>query len=246
MAHAREPDGHLASGGQWSGGQGKAASALGGAALLVWALCGVGGNLCWGEEKPKSELLFLVARTAIADPFFARSVVLMVPLEGGPVIVGLIVNKPTDLPLLKVFPDTPALKNRSENAYFGGPIDVATPALVFHAQKRPKQAMLLYDDVYLSFDADFIARLLQDPKQTGDVRLFLGRSQWAPEQLQGEALRGSWYSLRAEGDVVFDHDSEHLWKKLLARARPPSKVQDWMSPAPPQLELCAARKAPWF
>lgn len=85
--------------------------------------------------------------------------------------------------------------------------------------------MLLYDDVYLSFDAKFISKLMQDSKQKGDLRLFLGRAQWAPEQLQGEALHGSWYSLRAEGELIFDHDSEQLWKKLNARARPPLDVQ---------------------
>ncbi len=246
MAHARERSGHLASGGRWWGREKKTASAVGRAALLLWALSGVGGNLCWGEEKPKSELLFLVARGTMADPFFAQSVVLMVPLEGEPLIVGLIVNKPTRLPLLKLFSDIPALKNRTENAYFGGPVDIAAPALAFHAQKRPKQALLLYDDVYLSFDADFISKLLQDPKQKGDVRVFLGRSQWAPEQLQGEALRGGWYSLRAEGEVVFDHDSEHLWKKLRDRARPPSSVQEWTPRAPLLVQSWAARRAPQF
>jgi putative AlgH/UPF0301 family transcriptional regulator len=86
--------------------------------------------------------------------------------------------------------------------------------------------MPLYDDVYLSFDPKLISKLLQDPKQTGDMRLFLGRAQWAPEQLEGEALRGSWYSLRAEGEVIFDRDSEHLWKRLHERAQPQNNVEN--------------------
>jgi putative transcriptional regulator len=153
-------------------------------------------------------------------------VVLMLPLEGEPLIVGLIVNKPTRLPLIELFPKSPTLKKSSDDAYLGGPIDVSTAALVFHAPKAPKQAMQLYDDVYLSFDGKLISRLMQDPKQTGDVRLFLGRAQWDPEQLQGEALEGSWYSLRAEGEVIFDRDSEHLWKRLHERARPPASVEN--------------------
>jgi putative transcriptional regulator len=193
--------------------------------LLLCGLWGVGENPAWAQEKPKTKLLFLIARSSITDAFFERSVVLLLPLEGEPLIVGLVVNKPTRLPILKLFPKSPALRN--ENAYLGGPVDMATPALAFHARNPPKDALLLYDDVYLSFDPDFISELLQDAKQTGGVRLFLGRAQWAPEQLQGEALQGSWDRLRAEGEVIFDRDSEKLWKRMSERAQPPLSTQNW-------------------
>ena len=224
------------------------ASARGWAAflLLLGAVWGAGANPCWGEEKPKDKLLFLVARPSILDPIFERSVVLMVPVTGEDLIVGLIINKPTRLPLIELFPKSPTLKDSSEDAYLGGPVDVSTPALVFHASKPPKQALLLYDDVYLSFDTKFISKLMHDPKQTGDVRLFLGRAQWSPAQLQGEALEGSWYSLRTEGKVIFDHDSEKLWKRLHERARPPESVENRM-PQPPKAPLRAApTDSPFF
>lgn len=228
MADLLKPNCSPASWGQVRSQREYAATALGGAALLLFlcVLWGVGENPCWGEQKPKDNLLFLVARRSINDPIFERSVVLMLPLKGEPLIVGLIVNKPTRLPLIKLFPESAALKNRSENAYVGGPVDMAVPALVFHALKPHKEAMLLYDDVYVSFDPQFIWGLLQDPKQSGDLRLFLGRAQWAPEQLQGEALEGSWYSLRAEGEVIFDRDSEHLWDRLHERARPLRRAEN--------------------
>ncbi|MGO8790062.1 MAG: YqgE/AlgH family protein [Terriglobia bacterium] len=80
--------------------------------------------------------------------------------------------------------------------------------------------------MYLSLDPESISRVLQNPKQTGDLRLFLGRAQWVPEQLQGEARRGSWYSLRAEGNVIFDSNSDRLWERMHERARPPSRVEN--------------------
>jgi putative AlgH/UPF0301 family transcriptional regulator len=62
----------------------------------------------------------------------------------------------------------------------------------------------------------------------------MGRAQWAPAQLDGEALRGSWYSIRAEGELIFDRDTEHLWKHLEERAEAPKSVQ-WLLPhAPPR------------
>jgi putative transcriptional regulator len=154
----------------------------------------------------------------------------MLPItdQDEPLIVGLIINKPTHLPLSKVFPDSPAVNNRTGNAYLGGPVDIQSPALLFHASKPLRNALRLYDDVYLSLDPDVISGLWADSKQAGEMRLFLGRSQWAPEQLQGEALRGSWYSLRAEGEVLFDHDYEHIWNRMHQRARPPADVRNWM------------------
>ncbi len=196
--------------------------------ILAGAIAGVAGSSCRAQDKPSDKLLFLVARPTILDPVFEKSVVLMLPLQGEPLIVGLIINKPTKLQLVKIFPDSPTLKNSTEDAYLGGPVDMESGALAFHAAKAPKQALFLYDDVYVTFDSKQITKLLRDPKQTGDMRLFLGRAQWAPNQLQGEALEGSWYSLRAEGNVIFEHDSENVWKRMHERARPPSSVENAM------------------
>jgi putative transcriptional regulator len=177
------------------------------------------------QEKPKEKPLFLVARPTIEDPFFTKSVVLMLPLNEEQLVVGIVVNKPTKLPLSQLFPNDAALKNRSEIVYMGGPVDMAIPALIFHSPDPPKDAMPVYDDIYLTFDGKLIMKELEDPKPTGDMRVFLGRAQWAPMQLDGEALEGSWYSLHVEGDVIFDHDSEHLWKRLHDRARPSEQIE---------------------
>lgn len=194
--------------------------------LVMWAMAVAPFQ---AQQKPKAKLLFLVAREQISDPFFEKSVVLMLPTQEGPLIVGLVINKPTKLPLLKIFPESPVLKNSSDTAFMGGPVDLGTPALVFHSTNPPRDAMPLYDDVYLSFDPELISRRLKDPKQSGDLRLFLGRAQWAPAQLQGEAMEGSWYNLRAEGNVILDHDCEHLWDRLHGRAKPALTTRNWLA-----------------
>lgn len=228
MADTSGPEGFFSFGAALATRRARAVSAGCWAALLcgVAVLAGVAATPARAQQKAKTKLLFLVARVEIADPMFEHSVVLMLPSQDGPLIVGLIVNKPTRLSLLKIFPESPALKNHAGNAYIGGPVDMETPALAFHASKPPKKAMPLYDDVYLTFDEELISALMSDPKQSGEVRLFLGRAQWAPEQLRGEDLEGSWYGLRAEGDLIFDPDSEHLWNRLHTRARPPFSVEN--------------------
>jgi putative AlgH/UPF0301 family transcriptional regulator len=181
-----------------------------------------------GGDEDKT--LFLVARPELGDPFFKESVVLMFPSSVVAVkglVVGLIVNRPASVALSEIFPDDVALKNRSETAYFGGPVDPLAPGVVFRSSKAVKQAALLFGDIYVSFDPDFIKELLKKPKETPDFRLFVGRSQWVPAQLQNEMAKKAWYSVRAETNLIFSASPKSLWRNLFERAEPPNvaKVQ---------------------
>jgi putative transcriptional regulator len=188
------------------------------------------------QDKPKKgdsedKTLFLVARPELPDPIFKESVVLMFPpsvgSKEGPV-VGLIVNRPARVALSEIFPDDEALKDRSENVYFGGPVEPRAPGVVFRSSKAAKQAALLFGDVYVSFDPDFIKELLKEPEKKPDLHLFVGRSQWAPAQLEFEIAVGAWYSMRAETNLIFSASPQSLWRKLFELAEPPdvAKVSD--------------------
>jgi putative transcriptional regulator len=174
-----------------------------------------------GETQNGTEMsLFLVARRELSNPLFKESVVLMLPSADTDVVVGLIVNKPTRIQLREVFPKDSALKNRSDAVYFGGPVDTEAPSALFLSSKPSKQAVHLVGDLYVSFDSDFIEGMLKKPKQARDVRLFLGRAQWAPDQLQDETLRGAWYRERAENSWIFSREPENVWHSLIGRAEP--------------------------
>ncbi len=193
--------------------------------LFLGGLFGGQSIPCPAQEKPKGKPLFLIARPTIEDPFFTKSVVLMLPLNEEQLVVGIVVNKPTKLPLSQLFPNDAALRNRSELVYMGGPVEMSAPALIFHSAKSFKEAIPIYGDVYLTFDAKLIMKELEDPKPTGDMRVFLGRAQWTLIQLDDEAMEGSWYSLHLEADTIFDHDPDHLWNRLHDRARPPQNIE---------------------
>ncbi len=203
---------------------GDAARLAAGALVICAALVLIGTNLR-GLQKQEDKTVYLVARRGLSDPFFARSAVLMLPSGDLPLVVGLIVNRPTVIPLRQVFPQNPALKSKSETAYFGGPVDVHDSSVVFRTSQPPKGAIRLVGDVYLSFDARLIDTLLADPQGTQDVRVFLGRSQWAPEQLQNEIQQGAWYSVEAESKLIFGADPQQVWHTLLNRAQPPNLVE---------------------
>jgi putative transcriptional regulator len=190
------------------------------AGLIACLLLLLVGPSAFGAQHASNKVVFLVARRQVQDPFFEHSVVLMLPLTTTPLIVGLIVNKPTKVQLGKLFPENLAVGNRTEAAYFGGPVDAGVASAVFRSTATPKKALRLYENIYLTFDADLIANYLTQQQMSSKLRLFLGRAQWAPEQLKDELGRGGWYRVEADGNLVFTSDPNSLWRLLHGRAGP--------------------------
>ncbi len=188
------------------------------------------------QEKPdeggnKDKTLFLVARPELGDPIFKEAVVVMFPpsaLAEKGLVVGLIINRPASVPLSQIFPNDKALKDRSETAYFGGPVEPMGPGVIFRSPKPVKQATLLFGDIYVSFDPDFVGELLKKKEKTQDLHLFVGRSQWAPEQLHFEIAAGAWDSVNAETSLIFSSSPQSLWRNLFERVNPPNvaKLRD--------------------
>jgi putative AlgH/UPF0301 family transcriptional regulator len=60
------------------------------------------------------------------------------------------------------------------------------------------------------------------------LRLFVGRSQWVPAQLQNEMAKRAWYSVRAETNLIFSASPQYLWRNLFERVEPlnVAKVSD--------------------
>jgi putative transcriptional regulator len=203
---------------------GRAAGRVVGLLFACLAL-GLLGPSARGGQNHESKMQFLVARNEVRDPFFWHSVVLMLPTTSTSIIVGIIVNKPSRVALSKLFPESLAPENRTEPAYFGGPVDVDIPSVVFRSSTAPKKALRLYGNVYLTFDSDLITASLQKSQPSSKVRLFLGRAQWAPGQLRVEVSRGGWYRIPADGDLIFSSDPDSLWQKLHAQAAPSRYVK---------------------
>jgi putative transcriptional regulator len=215
--------------------------------LLVLALMSAATPSSAGQ-KP-AQTYFLVAQPDLPDPMFRNSVVLMLPPTGTPLVIGLIVNKPTKLKLSELFPDDRALKQRSDLAYFGGPVDITTPLALVHTEKAPDGAVALFKDVYLSLQPRSIAGLLKD-SPSGQSRLYLGRAQWTNDQLHNEMLENSWYNVASDPQYVFSADPATVWSTLVARAQaietsaprlrdtgPPALLRvTWPSPDMPGLD----------
>ncbi|HEY2628218.1 MAG TPA: YqgE/AlgH family protein [Usitatibacter sp.] len=160
---------------------------------------------------------FLVAREALPDPNFGHAVVLVMPPDG-PGVLGVIVNRPTRVPLSKLFPDQPRLARLDDRVFFGGPVSLQTVSFVFRADKAPEDAMEVMKGVYISSDGDLLRELLAREKPTEGLRVFVGYTGWAPGQLEGEIARGDWHPMDADERSLFDRRPESLWYDLDIKA----------------------------
>ena len=168
---------------------------------------------------------FLIARRGLQDPRFGKTVVLMLPVVDKDVVVGLIVNKRTQITLHVLFPKDSGFKNGTDVAYFGGPVDVKTAGVLFRSAKEFKRAFHLSGDLYVTFDPDLVGKIMKKPKEVSEARLFLGRSQWGHDQLANEMERGSWFGEKEKNDVIFRSDSANVWIELIEELDPGDVAQ---------------------
>lgn len=176
---------------------------------------------------------FLVASRDMGDPVFQQTVIVMLPPEEPPLVAGVIINKPTDVTLGKLLKQPVTPEQRNERVYFGGPVDLTSPLLLLRTRTPPKASTHLWSDVYAVSDPDSIGEVLKDSHSTDDNRLFLGRAQWAQEQLRGELLEGAWSVMPVRTDMIFERDSAKIWATLIQHEHVREiKTHDWRAADP--------------
>ena len=162
------------------------------------------------DEPPPVTTILLVARADLPDGNFKDSIVLVMN-NIGPVPGGLIINRPTRIPVSRLFPDLERLAQVDDKIYFGGPVQIDSVSFLFRADEPPEHATRILDGVYVSSDADLLHKLLERDKPMEGLRIFIGYSGWGPGQLQAEIARGDWTLAPAEAKAIFERKSEHPW-----------------------------------
>ena len=161
------------------------------------------------DTKPLSAIL-LIAGDDLPDSNFADSVVLVMN-NLAPAPVGIIINRPTSIPVSRVFPDLKRLAQVHDRVYFGGPVEIASVWFLFRATAPPEHAIQACDGIYLSADRKLLLQLLGRDKPMDGLRIFLGHAGWASGQLEAEIANGDWTLKRAEPEAIFNGKSEHPW-----------------------------------
>ena len=155
-------------------------------------------------------------------------------------MAGVIINKPTDVTLGKLLKQPVAPEERNKKVYFGGPVDLTTPLLLFRTSTPPKASTHLWSDVYAIADPDSMSDVLKDGRLANDTRLFLGRAQWAQEQLRGELLEGAWSVMPLRTDLIFERDSAKVWATLIQHEHVREiGNRNWKAGDSPSTAVCA-------
>jgi putative transcriptional regulator len=180
-----------------------------GALFALLLMSGLSRPASIPDEKPVTAIL-LIARDGLPDSIFADSIVLVMN-NLGPAPVGIVINRPTPVPVSRLFPELKRLAQVHDKVYFGGPVDFGSVWFLFRAATQPEHAIQAFDGVYLSADRQLLLQLLGRDKPMDSLRIFVGHAGWAPGQLEAEIDRRDWTLQRAETDAIFSGKSEHPW-----------------------------------
>ncbi len=129
----------------------------------------------------------------------------------GPAPVGIVINRPTPMPVSHLFPDLKRLAQVPDKVYFGGPVDFGSVWFLFRAATPPKHAIQAFEGVCVSADRQLLLQLLGRNKPMDGLRIFVGHAGWAPGQLEAEIERRDWTLKRAQTEAIFSGKSERPW-----------------------------------
>jgi putative transcriptional regulator len=174
----------------------------------------------------------LVATPALQDPSFESSVVLLLDLDEDGAL-GVILNRPSTVPVGEILPDWTDLVAPPDVLFKGGPVSTdsalavgASMTLGMDPDGVTVGFRRLYDDVGI-VDLDAPTAII-GPALT-HLRVFAGYAGWAADQLADEIASDAWYVVPSARADLFGADPLGLWKRVLQRQ--PGELA-WVSTRP--------------
>jgi len=160
----------------------------------------------------------LIATSKMHDPDFAKSVVLVIYSDANGVM-GLMINRLTETPLVHLFPELKGKAVAQAPVYLGGLVAQGARGLIRPPLSPPqgtKQVMTVFGEVRVVSNADAIAALATSGARSDRFRVYAGYVGWTSGQLRGEMQAGHWTVATATEANVFDSHPETLWQRLTA------------------------------
>ena len=187
--------------------------------LAAW----VAAALYFGTAAPSAAQTLttgtlLVASPELADPNFARSVILVLRHDDEGTI-GVVLNRPTNLVPATIFPElSDDIGGYQGSLFRGGPI---APTRLLYIVRGLAAATVsgpeVLDKVFLSIDDESLPDMVRLADGTNELRLYAGHAAWVPGQLQAEINAGGWQLLPGSPELVFHADPGGLWTELEGR-----------------------------
>lgn len=182
--------------------------------------------------------ILLLAMPQVLDPFFYKSVVLLLhhEEEGSQ---GFIVNRPTGVKVSEILEDLeiPWLGEEGTLAFFGGPVQPQIGTLLFLEQRRRDKRreqddtrLEIAPGVMLTQHIGDLQSLAAEPPSA--FRLLLGYAGWDHGQLVREILRNDWLTAPVRTDLLFNDEPEEVWRLALESVGvDPSQLPSWTQDA---------------
>lgn len=174
---------------------------------------------------------FLIAMPGLQDATFAKSVIYMCEhSERG--ALGLVINKPSDINLKKLFEKVELPLHREDltqlPVFQGGPVQTER-GFVLHESVMPgnesvyASTMTIPGGLEMTTSKDVLEALSTGygPRK---VFISLGYSSWGQGQLESEISDNSWLTVGADPAVIFDTPVEQRYDKALLLLG----LQSWM------------------
>ena len=167
--------------------------------------------------SPDAAPILLLSMPQMADPNFARTVVLLCDYTDQGAF-GLVVNRQMTEPAWTVVKTEPPVRVDPDlRLWVGGPVDPQrTWVLMSNAQGPDEEQREVCPGVLLSVSHELTLQLLQTPPST-HARVMIGYAGWGPGQLDMELAESAWLVAPADLDLIFEIPPEASWAMAIRR-----------------------------
>ena len=179
-------------------------------ALLAGALPGPSSDRDPARLRPG---LFLYAAPGLSETHFSETVVLLIE-DGEAGSMGLVVNRPTGVPLGKALENVAEAGRTDLPLYWGGPVESEAVLALVRMPRPSAGARTVLPEVHLTGDMADVREALKGSDSRRRLRVYSGYAGWAAGQLPAEVRAGVWVLDRADAASVFAEDPEALWPRV--------------------------------
>ncbi|MDO9436819.1 YqgE/AlgH family protein [Hydrogenophaga sp.] len=175
---------------------------------------------------------FLIAMPGLSDALFARSVVFMCEhSERG--ALGLVINKPSDILLPRLFEKVDLRMGRDDLAalpvFQGGPVQTERGFVLHEAVSGEGESVYastlsIPGGLEMTTSKDVLEAMASG---AGPRRVFvtLGYASWGQGQLESEITENSWLTVEADPNLIFDAPVEERYERAMSLL---GGLQPWM------------------
>ncbi|MBD3420489.1 MAG: YqgE/AlgH family protein [Chitinivibrionales bacterium] len=150
----------------------------------------------------------LLSREALQDPNFAQTVVLICA-HNGEGAFGLVLNRPSHMPLSEVFNIDLPNRQQRRKIYIGGPVQQEALQVLQTSGESVGSAHEIADGIHFGGEWHSLEQILNADESS--TRLFLGYSGWAGGQLENEILQNAWDVYNVDLRALFDNAEHNLF-----------------------------------